>query len=126
MKQQRKFESRMIITTTGCLPSSSSSSSSPSGETGLVMMYNLDIGVDDGCWVGRGKGVMNSSLGLGMPVSMIDAGGESKFEFRRMVITTKGFVMIICTTTGILVPMLEKQKSDGSDQFGVGDACRCR
>lgn len=62
----------------------------------MVMMYNLDIGVDDGCWVGRGKGVMNSNLGLGMPVSMIDAGGESKFEFRRMMITTKGFVMIIC------------------------------
>ena len=88
------------------------------------MMYNLDIGVDDGCWVGRGKGVMNSNLGLGMPVSMIDAGGESKFEFRRMMITTKGFVMIICTYYNRdRCWMLEKQKkSDDFDQFGVGDA----
>ena len=59
------------------------------------MMYNMGIDVDDGCWVGRGIRVNESESGLGMPVSMIDTGGESKFEFRRRMITTKGLVMII-------------------------------
>jgi hypothetical protein len=83
MKQQSKFESRMIITTTGCLPSSSSSSSSssPSGETGSVMMYNLDIGVDDG-WMLGGERQRSNEFESGVGYAGVDDRCRGRIKIR--------------------------------------------